>query len=227
MATLSTRLNRLQSKNSTRLTLIVLVIVHQVGVIGLHLGETRDLFQQLVPFNLLFSVSLLLLFHQKWTTRFGVFCFVIFWAGYLVELLGVSTNVIFGPYHYDTALGFKVGGVPPLIGVNWLMLVYISGVLVQDLGLNIWLRSALAAGAMVLLDLLIEPMAVRYDFWTWDTVDSGIPAQNFLAWYMVSYVMSYFFQKEPGEKSNPIAVPLYLVQFFFFFSFFIIEQAAK
>ena len=227
MATLSTRLNRLQSKSSTRLTIIFLVIVHQAGVIGLHLPETREVFQQLIPFNLLLSVSLLLLFHQKWTTRFGVFCFVIFWAGYLVELLGVTTNVIFGPYHYDTALGFKIGGVPPLIGVNWLMLVYISGILVQDLGVNIWLRSALAAGAMVLLDLLIEPMAIRYDFWTWDTITGGIPIQNFLAWYLVSLVMSYFFQREPGEKRNPIAVPLYLVQLFFFLSFFIIEQAAK
>lgn len=216
----------LQRKGVSRIAIIVLVLFHQIGLIGLHLEATRDLFQQLVPMNLLLSITVLLLFHRPWTTRFVIFCFVIFWAGYLVELLGITTQVIFGPYHYDTALGFKVAGVPPMIGINWLMLVYCSGMMFRGFKLNIWLRSLLAALAMVLLDMVIEPMAIRYDFWTWDTIDGHIPAQNFLAWFVVSFGMCYAFQAQPDEKQNPVAVPLFLIQFFFFFSFWVIDKAA-
>jgi uncharacterized membrane protein len=215
-----------QNRRASQWATILLVIFHQIGLVGLHLDSTRALFQQLVPMNLLLSITVLLLFHRVWSTRFAVFCFVIFWAGYLIELLGVSTEVIFGAYHYGTALGFKVGGVPPLIGINWLMLVYISGMLTRLLPINIWLRSLLAAGAMVLLDLLIEPMAIRYDFWAWDTLGGHIPVQNFLAWFAVGFGMSYAFQRQPDVKSNPVAIPLYLVQLFFFLSFWVIEQAA-
>lgn len=204
--------------------IIVLVILHQVGLVGLHLPETRELFQQLVPFNLLTSVAVLLFFHREWSLRFAIFCFTIFWVGYLIELLGVSTQVIFGPYHYDTALGFKVGGVPPMIGINWLMLVYITGMLARGLSSNVWLRTTLAAAAMVLLDMLIEPMAVRFDFWTWETDQGHIPVQNFLAWFVTSWFMAYAFQTQPDIKRNPIAVPLYLIQLFFFLGFWVVEQ---
>lgn len=207
-----------------RLMVIVLVILHQVGVVGLHLPETRELFQQLVPLNLLTSVGVLLWFHRPWTLRFGIFCFAIFWAGYLVELLGVSTGVIFGPYHYDTALGFKVGGVPPMIGVNWLMLVYTTGVLAREISPNLWVRTTLAAAAMVLLDLLIEPMAIRYDFWTWETDQGHIPVQNFVAWFAISWFMAYAFQAQPDVQRNPIAIPLYLIQLFFFLTFWVVQQ---
>ena len=97
-------------RKSTRLiAVIVLVVFHQAGLIGLHLEETRELFQQLVPMNLLLTLTLLL-FHRPWKTQFAIFCFLIFWAGYLVELLGVTTNVVFGPYHYERALGSRWQG---------------------------------------------------------------------------------------------------------------------
>lgn len=206
------------------IAIIALVIFHEVGVVGLHLAETRELFLQVVPFNLLLSVVVLLLFHQTWTMRFGILCFSIFWVGYLVEVLGVSTGVIFGPYHYDTALGFKIAGVPPVIGLNWLMLVYTTGIMAQSLSQNIWVRTTIAALAMVLLDVLIEPMAVRFDFWTWETDLGYIPVQNFLAWFVISWGMAYAFQAHPGTKTNPVAIPLYIIQFFFFLTFWVVEQ---
>ena len=207
------------------IAIIILVVFHQIGLVGLHLEETRGLFQQLVPMNLLLSITLLFLFHRPWRTQFAIFCFVIFWAGYLVELLGVTTNVIFGPYHYGSALGFKVAGVPPMIGVNWLMLVYVTGIMFHGFPINVWVRTLLASLAMVLLDLVIEPMAIRYDFWTWDTLDGHIPAQNFIAWFITSFVMSYAFQIQSGEKRNPLAIPVYMILFFFFLSFWVIDVA--
>ena len=43
------------------------------------------------------------------------------------EILGVNYGLIFGDYIYLDNLGYKVFGVPVIIGVNWIILTYISG----------------------------------------------------------------------------------------------------
>lgn len=214
-----------RSQSRATIAIIILVIFHQVGVIGLHLESTRELFISLVPGNLILSGIILGIFHRTWSTSFGILALVIFWAGYLVELVGVKTGIIFGAYSYDTALGFKIGGVPPLIGLNWLLLVYSTGIIARKALSNIWLRAAMGAGLMVILDLLIEPMAVRFDFWTWS--EGEIPVQNFVAWFLTAAMMQIGFQyfQKDEEIDNPIAYPFYLVQVAFFAVFFLVDKA--
>ncbi len=214
-----------RSKRTVTLAIIFLVLIHEVGILGFHLPETTALFEQLVPYNLLLSTILLGFFHRAWTLQFGVFCFVVFWAGYLVELAGVSTGVIFGPYHYETSLGIKIGGVPPMIGVNWLLVVYMSSMVAQYLVENIWVRTILSGVLVVLLDALIEPMATTYHLWTWDTLEGSIPFQNYAAWFVIGGLMAFGFHSLNQEKSNPLALPLYVIQLLFFLSFLIIGQA--
>ncbi len=167
------------------------------------------------------SVLVLGFFHRRWTVNFSIYCFVIFWAGYLVELVGVKTGVIFGTYSYHTALGFKVAGVPPLIGINWLMLIYCSGIISQQATHNIWINTTIGAVLMLLLDLVIEPMAMRFDFWTWQ--GEAIPLQNFFAWFVVSWGMLFAYHSLDQEKENPVATPLYLIQLGFFAIFWVVD----
>lgn len=216
-----------RSKRTITYLIIFLVIVYEVGVLGFHLEETRELFEQLVPFNLLLSVFLLGLFHRKWTLGFGIFVFVVFWVGYLVELAGVQTGLIFGAYHYESSLGFKIGGVPPMIGVNWVLVVYISSIISQQMSPNIWVRTILSGIMVVLLDGLIEPMAIKYHLWAWDTPDGSIPIQNYAAWFMIGGIMSYGFHSLDQEKSNPLAAPVYVIQLLFFLSFVLIDGVAN
>lgn len=214
-----------RSKHWVTIAVLILVIFHQVGVVGLHLPQTRDLFVQLVPMNLLLSAGLLAWFHRPWTVSFGIVAFVIFWVGYLVELVGVKTGIIFGPYHYDTALGPKIAGVPPLIGLNWLLLTYSTGIIAMRAFRKVWVRVLAGALLMVVLDLLIEPMAIRFDFWTWDTETHEIPIQNFLAWFTVAVLMQVGLQTQSSDLRNPLAYPFYLVQVGFFAVFLLVDWA--
>lgn len=203
-----------RSKRATQIGMAILVIFHIVGFTGFALESTRPLFQQLVPFNLLLSIGLLGYFHQEWTRKFAIFCILIFAAGFGIEVLGINTGVIFGPYLYDTALGPKIWGTPPMIGVNWLMLVYITGVILQDISLPKWVIAAIGATLLVLLDFIIEPVAIAFDFWHW--LEADIPAQNFLAWWAVAYLMLLSFFYLSVKKKNPLAGILLLIQFVFF-----------
>jgi len=212
-----------RSKRTTTAAVIFLAVFHEVGVIGLNLDWSRDIFVQLVPLNLILSAAALAYFHRQWTMNFGIFCFAVFWAGYLVEIVGVQTGLIFGPYHYDIALGPKIGGAPPLIGLNWLILVYISNIISQRLIPNIWLQATIGAALLVMMDVFIEPMAIRFDFWTWDTETMRIPIRNYLAWYVIGWVMSFGFHSLQQEKTNELAGPLYVIQLLFFVSFMVVS----
>lgn len=212
-----------RTKRGVTIAIIILVIFHQVGLIGLHTESTRDLFIQLVPGNLILSAIILSIFHKPWTTSFGIVAFVIFWAGYLIELVGVKTGIIFGAYQYDVALGPKIGGVPPLIGLNWLLLTYATGVIARNAFGRLWVRILFGAFLMVILDLLIEPMAIRFEFWTW--LDGEIPVQNFIAWFLTAVLMQLGFQTQDQPVTNPIAYPFYLIQVGFFAVFLLVDKA--
>jgi putative membrane protein len=203
-----------RSKRATQLSLAVLIILHVVGLFGFLWEESRPLFQQLVPFNLLIAVGLLAYFHREWSRSFLLVCLFIFLAGFGVEVWGINTGVIFGPYVYDSALGPKLWGTPPMIGVNWLMLVYCAGVVGQRLPLKPWLQALIGALALVFLDWIMEPVAIRYDFWHW--LEADIPLQNFIAWGLIAFFFLLVFHYSPGNKQNRLAGALLAIQFVFF-----------
>ena len=212
-----------RSKTAITIAIIFLVIWYQVGIVGLHISESRALFQSLIPVNILVSLGILGLFHRVWNMQFGIFIFGIFWAGYLIELIGMHSGVIFGSYSYGDSLGFKVSGVPPLIGLNWLLLVYITGIIAQKASSTFSMRIALGAGLMVILDMLIEPMAMNYDMWNWD--EGHVPVLNYVGWFVVSAAMQFAFHQLHQEKSNPLAYPMYLIQVAFFATFLVVSWA--
>ena len=69
---------------------------------------------------------------------------------------------------------------------------------------------------MVTLDLLIEPVAIRYDFWQW--AGSDIPLRNYLSWYLISFFLHVIFQKLDFSKNNPLAIKLLIIEMAFFVS---------
>jgi putative membrane protein len=193
---------------------IFTVVMHLAGFIGLQWTLTRAWFEALIPFNLVMTALLLAYFHNDWSKSFLFFALVCFLTGYWVEVLGVKTKAIFGDYYYKTALSIKLWDVPLIIGLNWLILVYISGIISSLFSLNIWLKSALGAFLMVFLDYWIEPFAIKYNMWDW--AGHIVPLQNYLAWYVVGFCLIFFFQSSSFKKSNPLAFPVYIIQCAFF-----------
>lgn len=192
----------------------ILATVHFFGVIGLLIPLTRPWFEAATPFSLLLSAFLLFYFQRGWNTAFIFFMIFTFLAGYGIEVLGVKTRLIFGDYFYKTALGFKVLEVPPLIGINWLMLVYAAGVILHPLKQHFIIKSTLAAALMTGMDFFIEPVAITHNFWEW--ADQQVPAQNYLGWYLISFALVILFYRLPFHKTNPMAKYLIMVQIIFF-----------
>jgi putative membrane protein len=197
---------------------VFLVVLHLTGIIGMH-SSYEKLFLQLTPFNLLISTFLLLFNHKEFNSQFIIFCVITFLAGFFVEVVGVHTGYPFGEYCYRSTLGGKLFKVPLIIGLNWLMLVYSTGVICERFFSNIFVKSLCGALLMVILDYFIEPVAQHYFFWDWDS--RFPPVTNYIGWFLVSFLLLLLFNKLRFNKQNPLAITLYMVQLVFFISFLV------
>jgi putative membrane protein len=210
-----------RSKRAALTAIVGLAFFHEVGVAGLNLDATRELFQQVTPLNLLLSAVVVGWFHRVWNVQFGIWAFAIFWAGYLVEVLGVWTGYVFGVYSYGGALGPHIARVPPLIGLNWLILSYSAGIAVMRVRGSIWLRSTLGAAMLTGLDVLMEQVAPGLGFWQFQ--DNVVPLQNYFAWFVIAWGMQYSFHSLEQEKRNAVAPAFFVIQVLFFLSNLVIN----
>ncbi|MBT0812553.1 carotenoid biosynthesis protein [Litoribacter ruber] len=193
---------------------IITVLLYGVGIIGMSIPDLRPIFQFLTPFHLAISTFSLLLFHAGWNKNFIVFAIGTFLIGFLAEVLGVQTGILFGEYIYGPVLGIQLWGVPLMIGVNWFLLTYLTGNLAERYIANDFLAALGAAFMMVGLDILIEPVAVALDFWQWE--GGVIPISNYLGWLGVAFLLQLFYKKAQFPKQNPLAMTLLLAMTFFF-----------
>ncbi|OOQ58859.1 carotenoid biosynthesis protein [Mucilaginibacter pedocola] len=203
-----------------RIAVVVIILFHIVGLVGLMLPVTRPLFLQIVPWHLLLMFLVIVFGHNYINKKFIAFLVVTFLGGILAEWIGVHKQWLFGHYAYGPTLGTKVFDIPLTIGINWFLLVYATGVTMQRSRLkSMFARVVVGALLLVLLDLLIEPVAIRFDYWQW--ADNIIPLKNYYCWFLVSAVMLLAFEKA-GFKKQSIVAPVLLATEFVFFGVLVI-----
>jgi len=199
--------------SKVNISIILLFIFHLVGVVGLSLSF-RELFIALTPFNLLLSLGLYIWANDDFSADFFKLCAVLFAIGYIVEVIGVNTGILFGEYTYGEALGFKVLNTPLIIGVNWILLSFSIFSVSNFFLKKKWPTILLASVLMVLMDVLIEPVAISLDFWSWEAVD--IPLQNYVMWFIVSLIMNAIISFNRPKLDYRISFGLLLSQVLFF-----------
>lgn len=204
----------LKDKIAARYVSIFFGIYYTVGLLGLSYAPTRLLFTNLMPLSLLMSMGLLFLYHQTWHIKHvGLFGLVAI-LGFGIEVVGVLTGEVFGLYQYGGALGYKLWGTPLMIGVNWLMLIYMVYAILKNTSINVFLQVLLGALMMVGYDIVLEPVAIQLDMWSWG--GGAIPLQNYVAWYVISVVLLSLLHGFQILYRNPIAIGLLCVQWIFF-----------
>ncbi|RFC55857.1 carotenoid biosynthesis protein [Brumimicrobium aurantiacum] len=192
--------------------ILILVIFYLVGIVGLT-SSFREDFLPLSFMNLLISFIVLLLALKNHSLRFYTFVVAGFSIGMVAEWIGVHTGLLFGNYIYGNNLGPILYGVPLIIGINWVMLTIISGSIAERFKIHWFLKAVLGTFLMLFLDLLIEPIAIISDYWTWS---GDIPFSNFVGWFMIAFVIQLlYFSMKLGEQ-NTVATVLYILQFVFF-----------
>ena len=199
----------------------IIVLFHIIGLIGLSIPSLRSYFLAFVPWHLLIMLVILLCSHRYIDRKLVLFTVIIFVLGYAVEWTGIHTHWLFGDYSYGKTLGPKLLGVPLIAGVNWFLLTYSAGVLMQRSRLkSIAARVLLGSVLLATLDLLIEPVAVRLDYWHW--TDHTVPLSNYACWFLISGAMLLLFEVSRFKKQGPVAAVFLACQFVFFFALYLV-----
>jgi hypothetical protein len=117
-----------------------------------------------------------------------------------------------GGYHYHPHSWFLIlGEVPLYIPLAWGFILATSRRLTDHLPLRPWARPCSDALLALLIDLSLDAVAIRHEFWYWHGVSLtegffGVPADNFLGWLLVSYTFSLLsralWDGERAEQGN-------------------------
>lgn len=198
--------------NLENISIGIIWLFHVSGIIGILYGNS-DWFISATPLNLSINFILLLL-NCNGHKLFFPMVIIGFLTGMITEILGVQWGWIFGDYQYLEALGYKVLGVPVLIGVNWALLAVITAAIAQQFYENIIMRIIIGVALMLFLDLLIEPIAPMLDFWVFEGGEA--PLQNYIGWAAVAFFLQFIFHFFKISVEGWFPHQLYLLQIIFF-----------
>ncbi len=197
------------------ITSVILGIIYLVGLIGLSIPLTQSIFIGLTPITLLLTFLLLVIYHRSENLKRDLIIFIIiFLSGFLIEVIGVKTGDIFGNYRYGNALGLKFLETPLIIGLNWLMLCYVTTSIISRFRLNKVPVVILASLMMFIYDIILEQVAPQLDFWYWE--NGVVPVQNFVSWFFISVILNSLIQYFSVSTTNKLSISVYLIQSSFF-----------
>lgn len=190
----------------------VILILHVVGIIGMLVA--RDWFIPLTPLNLMVSGWFVLRHAERPNSWVYMSIAVLAFA---IEAIGVTTGWPFGDYVYDRALGPHVFRVPVLIGLLWLLLLKGALNLTKKITQSRLIQAVLAAILMTAIDLLIEPIAIDFEYWRW--YESEVPLSNYLGWFGTGLILASLGNFcDVNFRNNKVAGVFFIVQFGFFLS---------
>jgi putative membrane protein len=195
-----------------------IAVIYAVGVVGFSIPFTHGIFIRLTPLMLLLSFAILVYYisdlrSEKQHKRVFYYLFV-FVAGFLVEMWGVNTGVLFGDYLYGSGLGPKVVGTPPIIGLNWVLMIYLTSAIFTPLKRNLLNWIIWPSLLMVGYDVIMELVAPIMDMWSWK--NGIIPLQNYLMWGILALFFHSVRYALNLRDRNKMALPLFVVQTLFF-----------
>lgn len=218
------------------LAVSIAILFHFSGFIGIAFSPYKSWFVEATWLNLVIMAVLLIYTNQDNNKQFIYFALISFLVGFLVEIIGVNTGLLFGNYKYGSPFGYKIFNVPILIGLQWFVTIYCCGIItynIQDWIENrvkkesgkmpemqhynvIQIISLLIDGALlaVILDYTLEPIAQKLGYWTWQNLK--IPAYNYVCWFIISIILLALMRKLQFKKVNDFASHLFIIQLIFF-----------
>lgn len=190
---------------------LVAFFVYGAGVFQILNPATRAFSLRLTPIALLVSTAVLFLFARfPWNFKNAGILFFIFLAGYIAEVAGVNTGIIFGSYSYGSNFGIKLWDTPLLIGVNWVFLVYACAAVAFYFPWSGAVQVGIAVLLMLGYDVILEKAAPLMGLWEWK--EARVPFYNYLSWFVLAVFFQGLLRKYRVCSRNAAALPLLLLQ---------------
>jgi len=203
-----------KKKEFLRFSVFFVWLINISGFFGL-LSDQKDFFLIMSPLAILITFILLILNYDFKQKGFITALISIITIGFLVEFLGVNYDLFFGSYEYGNNLGYKIGGVPIIMSVNWLVLIFLAGSFTEKIIPNSLLLKVLFGSLlMVFLDIFLEICAPKLDYWKFN--EEVVPISNYNSWFIISAICLYIYFKLIKEKEYTLSTNMLVIYFAFF-----------
>ena len=197
-----------------RFSIFIVWLINVSGFFGMF-SDQKELFLKFTPYAIL--MSFILIFINSKIIQKGFITSIILIAifGFIIEYLGANYGILFGAYSYGENLGLKVGNVPLIMAINWILLIIITGNFSEKVFKNS-LASKVIFGSllMVILDFFIEFSAPKLDYW--EFVKHPVPLSNYIWWFLFSIIFHIIYQINIKEKEYVLSQNILLIHFLFF-----------
>jgi len=132
---------------------------------------------------------------RQWTAAIArKWAIIILLCAYAIEAIGTQTSLPFGSYTYTDNFGPKVWVVPLTIPFAWHIVVTNALFIVRAIVPHVseWGEAALVGVICTTYDFILEPFATTTKhYWNW--AGGTIPHLNYVAWFVLSAALVYFF----------------------------------
>lgn len=199
--------------------LYFLILVYVSGAIGVVYNP--EFFLPFTPFTLLYTCIIFLCYQPVKNLKFTLAFIGIAIIGFVSEVIGVKTGLIFGHYYYGNTLGTKLLAVPLTISINWALFISMGILISSYFFKNKWVIAIVSSLIVTSIDVLIEQLASSIDFWHFKNELAGI--HNYIGWMVITFITTLFFQERIKKGSIPISFIILCLQLFFFGLIFIIN----
>lgn len=190
----------------------IAILFHVIGLLGIAFFKSERI-SLTTPFHLLLMFGLLVFSYNSNRGAFIKWAIVAYLCGFWAEWVGVHTGWLFGSYSYGDVLGTKWLEIPLIIGVNWIVVIAGAIAIANRVTKNKWWMPICAATIATAYDWLLEPVAIRLEYWQWAGDD--VPMYNYISWWLVSLLPAMIWQKMELQP-NQFSLNLLIVQVLFF-----------
>jgi uncharacterized membrane protein len=137
-----------------------------------------------------------------------------------------------GGYYYNSNFRVFIGHLPLFVALAWSIIIYTSLKIASSLGLKKNSIPFAAALLVLLVDLAIDVVAIRLNYWFWIGYSFkegyfGVPANNFIGWLLVSFTWFYFDQRFNPKKAWLKYFFMPFLSYFAFLTMFIFISFAE
>ncbi|MBC8298990.1 MAG: carotenoid biosynthesis protein [Pelagibacterales bacterium] len=203
-----------KNKELLRFSVFFVWLINISGFFGV-LSDQKEFFLSTSPFAILITFILLVLNYDFKQKGFISALISIISIGFLVEFLGVNYDLFFGSYEYGDNLGYKIGGVPIIMSINWLVLIFLTGSFAEKIIPNsLPLKVLFASLLMVFIDVFLEICAPKLDYWKFN--DEIVPMSNYNSWFIISAICLYIYFRLIKDKEHTLSTNVLVIHFAFF-----------
>ncbi len=209
-------INKVQKYVTPRNFSLLLLFLFACGIFFHWFPLTRSFVIRLTDLFLLLMNGGVLYFIIRQDRERKIYIWVIFtvFITYLAELAGVLTGKVFGFYLYASGMHWKIAAVPVVIALNWAVLILGSwawAILITKIPI---LQIFVGIILIVLFDMILEPLAMKMDYWQW--AGGVIPLQNYLAWAVIAGIFFLLLKGFNIRYEGSLPRLFFVVQIVFF-----------